>query len=501
MKKNILKIVAGIAVLLVITLPLFFLINGSGNKKLKHPIEISTNGKFNKDGWANEDFVVKIQTKTEGFSYCLDKEECTPSIEVKGDTIELPIQEESDSIYVCAKLNNEEQSQEVECSKKYKLDKTNPEIGEITITGTMGSNDWYISDVTIQIKDGQDNLSGHQETTTNITEITKNTSGQTVVLTTKDKADNTVSKEYTIKIDKDSPNISFKTGNFQIYTEEEKEASSYFDYSFSISGGSVKCTPNNTQHLSAGSQKITCTAVGGNGKTKTEEKTLLVKPAFISKASESCFRKGRQCSLSQIKSGVHFHVAINDSETVKFYVLADDGEKVTAIASKNLGTDISASGTAITTEGPRVAVNTLKNRTTSWRNVTPRLPYIEELVKLTSYYQNTGDKTNWDVGFNQELINFLLSIDEDTDVETREEFIRLANQQGYGKLLLPKWTAEGLSITGADGLSQGYYTINSRNTNNNSMWVTSFSTLPLVTELTGSYGIRPVIELSKDKIG
>lgn len=503
MKKVLLKIGIVVIVLVGITLPLFFLIGNSGNKKLKHPIEITTNGKFNKDGWANEDFSIQINTKVDGFLYCIGNEECTPSTNNTSNFIELPIQEESDSIYVCAKLISEEQSQEVVCSKKYKLDKTKPEIGELTITGTKGSNDWYISDVTFQVKEGQDSLSGHKETKTNVTEIKNNTSGQVVILTTTDNADNTVSQEYTIKVDKDSPSISFKTGNFNIYTEEEKEASSYFDYSFSVSGGTVKCTPSNTQFLSIGSQKISCTVTGGNGKTASDDKTLIVKPSFISKASGSCFRKGRKCSISEIQAGVYFNVAVNDNETIRFYVLADDGEKVTAIASKNIGNDFAISK-SMSSDGPTVAIQTLKNRTSSWHNLsTIRLPYAEEIISLTNFYQSSSNKSDWDINYvNNELQSLLGSITEDDELDTRNKFIEFARQKGYSKLIGPSFLYAGLSESDNDGRSEGYYLVNSKNTNSGYAWLASSLGLPLPIDIDSTaYGVRPVIEISKEKIG
>ena len=57
---------------------------------------------------------------------------------------------------VCAKALSSIDESDVVCSQPYKLDKTAPNI-ELQITGTLGENDWYTSDVDISlIEDAND---------------------------------------------------------------------------------------------------------------------------------------------------------------------------------------------------------------------------------------------------------------------------------------------------------------------------------------------------------
>ena len=92
-------------------------------------------------------------------------------------------------------------------TKKYtiKVDKTAPIVGTLNINGTKGTADWYLSDVILTVNNGSDETSGHASTTSSHTKITNNTTGTKVVVTTKDKAGNVATREYTIKVNKDKP--------------------------------------------------------------------------------------------------------------------------------------------------------------------------------------------------------------------------------------------------------------------------------------------------------
>ena len=90
-------------------------------------------------------------------------------------------------------------------TKTVKIDKTNPKCGTITLSGTVGSNGWYRSNVTVSKANGSDALSGHASTTVSHSSITSDTKGTTVTLTTKDKAGNSCSTTKTVKVDKTKP--------------------------------------------------------------------------------------------------------------------------------------------------------------------------------------------------------------------------------------------------------------------------------------------------------
>ena len=77
-------------------------------------------------------------------------------------------------------------------------------------------------------------MSGHASTTSSITSITKDTKGTKVILTTKDNAGNTTTKEYIIKMDKTAPTIEMVNPTNGNWTNKNIEITSNF--SDNISG-------------------------------------------------------------------------------------------------------------------------------------------------------------------------------------------------------------------------------------------------------------------------
>ena len=84
--------------------------------------------------------------------------------------------------------------------KNYKLDKTELVMGTLVIDGTRGENDWYVSGVKLSVNDVPGVTS-----TLNINEITNDTNGTEVVMTSSTKNGKTATKKYTIKVDKTAP--------------------------------------------------------------------------------------------------------------------------------------------------------------------------------------------------------------------------------------------------------------------------------------------------------
>ena len=155
-----------------------------------------------------------------------------------------------------------------------KVDKTKPTVGELVITGTLGSNSWYTSNVTFSVKNGSDALSGHGSTTSSISSITANTKGTNVVVTTKDKAGNKATKTYTVKVDKTKPTITAKYTTITIGSISETNVSDLFTTSYSISGGSIKCDVAKTANIKGANNPLKCTATGGNGLTASASITV-----------------------------------------------------------------------------------------------------------------------------------------------------------------------------------------------------------------------------------
>jgi len=176
-------------------------------------------GIINEYGWGKEDFYVTVNVKDntghgiKEVYVCTSNESdrCEPTnidSSIKDNKITRLVSIESNNNRICVKaIDNENQSSEVICSDAYKLDKTAPVVGNINVNGSVPSEDWYKEDLTITSVDGTDGLSGHLSTTVNFDSITENTEGKVVTVTTTDKAGNTSTKGFTIKLDKTEPEV------------------------------------------------------------------------------------------------------------------------------------------------------------------------------------------------------------------------------------------------------------------------------------------------------
>ena len=156
--------------------------------------------------WTNTD-VVQIQTSKDEESGEVVYER---SIDLKTwkpmEINAVETKEQEQNYYVRAKDNAGNVS---EASDMYviRIDKTPPLCGQIIVTeGTLGDNDWYISNIKLSYKNGSDSASGHENTVLNINEITNDTKGTEVKLTTTDKAGNKCQVSQTYKLDKTNPN-------------------------------------------------------------------------------------------------------------------------------------------------------------------------------------------------------------------------------------------------------------------------------------------------------
>ena len=238
---------------------------------------------INSNGWAKSDFYVRATitdnsgTGIKNANSCTTNSsgECTPSANFTGTTKDFYMSVEGNNRACIEVTDNNDKTTKV-CSDTYKLDKTLPTAGTATFTGTIGGNSWYTSDVTVNVVNGADSLSGHFNTTSSLTNITTNTAGTTVTITTTDLAGNVATRSYIIKVDKNAPTIVARSGNITITEGDSNAISSYFDISYSISGGSVSCNPQNTNSLATGSQNVSCTVTGGNGLTNTASKDITI---------------------------------------------------------------------------------------------------------------------------------------------------------------------------------------------------------------------------------
>ncbi len=236
---------------------------------------------INNNGWANKDFYLRATitdnsgTGIKSGSSCTtnSSSECTPVASFTGTTKDFLISVEG-SNRACVQVTDNNNKTTRVCSNTYKLDKTAPVAGTATFSGTLGSNSWYTTNVTVNKVNGSDALSGHASTTSNISSITSNTTGTMITITTTDLAGNSSTRNYTIKVDKNAPTLAVKSSNVTITVGDSYPVANLYTISYGISGGSVVCrngstTITNLSSLSAGSYTITCTATGGNGKTSS----------------------------------------------------------------------------------------------------------------------------------------------------------------------------------------------------------------------------------------
>ena len=232
---------------------------------------------INENGWLNENLMISINGTGRKYYYCISDSECEPNIEEnKPNGTQIIIAEGTNVL--CAKAANNSGESETVCTEQLKLDKTPPTAGTATFIGTLGLNDWYISDVSIILRDGSDSLSGHRSTTSSVNSITQNTLGTMIYIVTTDLAGNSSTEAINIKVDKNSPTINAKEGTISIVLGYNNPIKNYFNESYSISGGSVNCSPTNTNELEVGNNVVSCTVTGGNGKTMTAEKEIIVEP-------------------------------------------------------------------------------------------------------------------------------------------------------------------------------------------------------------------------------
>ena len=236
---------------------------------------------INSNGWAKSDFYLRATiTDNSGTgilsgSSCTtnSSSECTPVASFTGATKDFLISVEG-SNRACIEVTDNNNKTTKVCSNTYNLDKTAPTAGTAIFSGTVGSNSWYTTNVTVNRVNGSDALSGHASTTSNISSITSNTTGTTVTITTTDLAGNTATRNYTIKVDKNAPTLTAKSSSVEITVGDSYPVANLYTISYGISGGSVVCrngstTITNLSSLSNGTYTITCTATGGNGKTSS----------------------------------------------------------------------------------------------------------------------------------------------------------------------------------------------------------------------------------------
>lgn len=240
------------------------------SKPLTPPsIAITYDKSLSTNGWLKANMLVNIVSTGNSIKYCLSDADCEPNIEEKMSTYSVGISNEGTNV-LCAIAINDLGITDKIC-ETLKLDKTPPTVGAATFTGTLGSNDWYTSDVIVNVVNGTDSLSGHFNTTSNVSSITTNTTGTTITVTTTDLAGNSSSKNYTIKLDKSIPTKPILTGGSTLWSSSAKtikvstsstSTSGIRNYKYYISTSSTTQTGGSWNNLGNGVTSVDVDASG-----------------------------------------------------------------------------------------------------------------------------------------------------------------------------------------------------------------------------------------------
>ena len=241
-------------------------------------VSLTASSNENEYGWRNKDFYVSLNgSDIENYYYCIGDKKCEPNIIVNdvNETIAFDVEGIK---YVCAYGTNVSGETESVC-ERYRLDKTNPVVGTIVFKGTQGLDNWYVSNVNVEITDSTDALSGIDTNTLSPSEtlITKDTKGTTYTLTAKDKAGNESSVSYSIKLDKSTPS----TGELVINGTKGKNDWWTSDLTFGVKEG----VDDISGHLSTSASlsslttettgtKITVTTMNGAGLVSSKDYTV-----------------------------------------------------------------------------------------------------------------------------------------------------------------------------------------------------------------------------------
>ena len=181
-----------------------------------------------------------------------------------------------------------------------------------------------------------------------------------------------------------------------------------------------------------------------------------------------------------------FAIQVNDSDTYKFYVINDNGEEVTMIMDRNLGSQVEwISNTdygceyawqSINDKGPITALKELKTRTSTWINIPERV-YT---------YSDDGGGNKYE--------NF-------TEI-SRARILRYEeakNLISIGNGIMPKWLSINLSVENTYDKPYGYWTTGADKSQSGTAYVVYhnnwLTNAPIYYNIEN--GIRPVITIKK----
>jgi len=193
-------------------------------------------------------------------------------------------------------------------------------------------------------------------------------------------------------------------------------------------------------------------------------------PEPIMTSENACITSGT-CSQADINAGILVNVKVNNTQNYDFYVIADTGTELTLLMSENLGGRVNwYKSAANNSQGPENALAELTLRTNDWTNIPEKTYTLSGLGedKTTRRYE---DKT---VTGRARLITY----EEANNIKTAWMFENLHDSGNYG--VYGYWTST--AYAGDSGAAWIVYYLG--------YFISDYTN-------TGSYGIRPVITLSK----
>ena len=192
-------------------------------------------------------------------------------------------------------------------------------------------------------------------------------------------------------------------------------------------------------------------------------------------SENNCIMKSETCL--NIDEGIEVIVQVNNEQTEKFYVLADNGIKLTLLLNRNLGDDVQwYEDEQNNSYGPITALTYLQSQTSTWTN-------LPEII-VDSFGSDDGR--------------------EDVPLKDNQLFTMYARLPKYneieainnsGRLTATPWLYRNLYRTGNDS-TYGYWTSAAYPNSTHARYI-DWGGVIGYTAVDGTVGVRPVIELSK----
>mgnify|MGYP006070459855 CR=1 FL=1 len=192
------------------------------------------------------------------------------------------------------------------------------------------------------------------------------------------------------------------------------------------------------------------------------------------------YRYDEECVLPAYAIGDLLKVDVGGGQTQNIYILEINGDEITGILDRNLGSTVawisnedynSAGGNwdndsdevynqNLYKFGPITANKALEERTSNWSNVTSKkIPSAEDILKLTEFYQNLSNKSNWESEYFTRINEMFENSGISSCSSARDCRIKI-EQAGYGDVLVPEWATINLFTTGdcSEDAAYAYWT-------------------------------------------